>query len=1267
MKHLVFFALCLGLFSEGYPSFPVKYGLDLVTHPFSLPLLRDHETTFQVSSHDKTGGNEDGGYFDVGLESYLYKDQNNEYVLVDEMGSGYIARMWFTKLPDCNIRIYIDGETDPLIDTPIEQFFQGDIYPFLYPLTGDELVSSGGYISYIPVFFMNRIKITLTTPPYYYNITYKKLSNYKIANSFIDSENIDKVTTLLQDGPEQVLKAYMPDTLSTSVYLPPSHSDTLFLWGSHTITQLNIKLNGSGDFMSLADDLWLYARWDHNNQFDIKSPFTLFFGGGIDNFSCQSYLMGSNPFSRQMYSFFPMPFHEHAVLIIENKSDQSADLDICLTTTPSLPANNTRPFGYFRTSYQKIIPKTGKDMLLFEKHGQGHIVGTVLDIEGGLRPSHLEGDEIIYIDDSNSPQIYGTGTEDFFNGGWYFKNGLFSLPFHGFTYGDIYSDTRQICYRYFLFDNINFNRHIEFYMEHGPDNDVHAEYQSLVLFYHSDNINLHPADSLDIGNPEDERMHHYESDANAQNLSKTFFYEGIHDETFVKDNGESLTNCNFTLSVNPNNNGVRLVRRLNYGAKNQKAGVYVDNVYAGEWYNPGWNIDKQWLDSFFEIPSHLTAGKSTLSISIAAESDKKWNSFRYWAYAYITDKFPVIQTHHPELSTFLSTEQYKLLPVYINNTGEATLEVHCIPNDTADIKTVLVTGWGDSNAQPFHDAFLSPWANRDFEITTSADIPVSVSQYSQIVLLGSGQSKSNINPDSLDAFIHKGGAAFVFASSYSHGLLPVELQSSAVSNFSTRQYLIDATKTIPHDITNNIPEAVPFRGWAESVTAAQDARVLMNWKTGEPFLILKNYGNGYMIYISQENAWNSATWYGDQETGLQLCSQILQWLEEEAHIEWFDISPRHLSLEPGKSGEFTMTVNPFIEEIPPNSYSREITLFHNDPFVENPSFEITAHFGTPIFAVVPPDNNGYYSFDNTSFNILYSSRKQVSMHLTYFPNVSFPFIKNDMASRCWDISADMQVPFKPVIQITDKEQKEFADRLSDLKLATFLNDEWVGIQTRVDTGALTLTSEVNLNGSNRIGYGILDADIVPVELTNFSAKVIEPDSVLLTWQTVSEHLNLGFEIQRALSEKIFYKIAFIPGQGTSNKTHNYFYYDYIPNQQEATYRLKQIDTDANIHYSETLSISFPHRYELNPAFPNPFNHTSTIIYSVGEESHVKIDIYDIRGNLIDRLVDDKKSAGWHNVRWNAVDKRNVPVASGVYFIKLKHQNGNKIQKITFVK
>ena len=74
---------------------------------------------------------------------------------------------------------------------------------------------------------------------------------------------------------------------------------------------------------------------------------------------------------------------------------------------------------------------------------------------------------------------------------------------------------------------------------------------------------------------------------------------------------------------------------------------------------------------------------------------------------------------------------------------------------------------------------------------------------------------------------------------------------------------------------------------------------------------------------------------------------------------------------------------------------------------------------------------------------------------------------------------------------------------------------------------------------------------------------------------------------------------------------------------------------------------------MNQNYPNPFNHRTTISYGVPEKSFVNIDIFDIKGRLVESLVSDEHENGFYQQSWNGGN-----VASGLYFIKLS--TGKKI-------
>lgn len=69
-------------------------------------------------------------------------------------------------------------------------------------------------------------------------------------------------------------------------------------------------------------------------------------------------------------------------------------------------------------------------------------------------------------------------------------------------------------------------------------------------------------------------------------------------------------------------------------------------------------------------------------------------------------------------------------------------------------------------------------------------------------------------------------------------------------------------------------------------------------------------------------------------------------------------------------------------------------------------------------------------------------------------------------------------------------------------------------------------------------------------------------------------------------------------------------------------------------------------------YPNPFNPTTTINYTLKENSKVSLNIYNIKGQKVKTLVDEMLPAGQHSVIWNGDDEYGKPVSSGIYYYKL---------------
>jgi hypothetical protein len=85
----------------------------------------------------------------------------------------------------------------------------------------------------------------------------------------------------------------------------------------------------------------------------------------------------------------------------------------------------------------------------------------------------------------------------------------------------------------------------------------------------------------------------------------------------------------------------------------------------------------------------------------------------------------------------------------------------------------------------------------------------------------------------------------------------------------------------------------------------------------------------------------------------------------------------------------------------------------------------------------------------------------------------------------------------------------------------------------------------------------------------------------------------------------------------------------------------------------------PAAFALGQNFPNPFNPSTHIEYSVPARARVSLGIYDVRGRLVFELVDGFLAPGPHTVLWDGTDKSGRRVGSGVYFYRL--QSGQSVQ------
>ncbi|MFZ6032625.1 MAG: T9SS type A sorting domain-containing protein [Melioribacter sp.] len=176
---------------------------------------------------------------------------------------------------------------------------------------------------------------------------------------------------------------------------------------------------------------------------------------------------------------------------------------------------------------------------------------------------------------------------------------------------------------------------------------------------------------------------------------------------------------------------------------------------------------------------------------------------------------------------------------------------------------------------------------------------------------------------------------------------------------------------------------------------------------------------------------------------------------------------------------------------------------------------------------------------------------------------------------------------------------------------------------------------------------------LPVEMAFFRAAYLE-EKVILSWQTITEVNNYGFDVERLDlgGNGGWRKIGFVQGHGNSFSPKFYYFEDSPENGIRFRYRLKQIDFDGSFKYYESDEVELKGGgKEKIDVYPNPFNSAARIKYFIpGNENEikfVKLAIYSLNGELVEILSEKEVYPGYHTVHLSSAN-----YSSGVYFIVL---------------
>jgi hypothetical protein len=697
---------------EGAPAVPrLPLGAQAYEAWERWPVLRVGMRTLLRSTHDRDGGNH------ASDASHFLREDGGRFVALDVEGTGVLSFVRTNHWHGSPWRYTVDGRAQTVSESstadptrPVEGsvFLPPELFP--PPLAVTWSATRGADLSWVPIPFERSLELAYERTHYgtgYYIVT---TVPYGTTDTTTPIKGWDAVTP-----PPASVRALF-DRAGTD--LAPREGavrtgGTLEVAGGGATT-LVTEVRGPGTVRALRfvvprasavafGRARLRVTWDGRPEPSVDAPVALFFGAGtLYNRDDREWLVKALPVSVrfppgaatvELAAYFPMPFDARARIELV-ASEPVAGVAWELAVATSRPEG---PYGNLHATYRDhASPVRGEDLALLDTQGVegadawcGSVVGTSIVFSDRAVLGTLEGDPRFFFDDNGSPQVQGTGTEEWGGGGDYWGGQTMTLPFAGHPVGapDPASirdpeDGIESLYRFLLGDLMPFGRRARLQLEHGGENESVEHYRSVAYWYGRPEACLALADELDVGDPASERAHAYVAIGATEPEVVSSQYDLGPDPPppapplpTVTDSGRRVrTSSEFVLALPADNAGALLRRTLDYAHPDQRAQVFVADAdepdapfaLAGVWYtagsvrsvfsNPPGEADpatpsvrtstRRWRDDELLIDRHLTEGRTRLRVRVVVApaahalvsteppGDGAWTEFKYRAFAW---------------------------------------------------------------------------------------------------------------------------------------------------------------------------------------------------------------------------------------------------------------------------------------------------------------------------------------------------------------------------------------------------------------------------------------------------------------------------------------------------------------------------------------------------------------------------------------------------------------------------------------------------------
>jgi hypothetical protein len=706
------------------PTIPI--GLDAYRQWDKWYLQRIGVRAYMRSTYDRRGGNEaaDASHF-------LYQLADDHNVTLDVAGPGVLYFVRTNHWHGSPWRYTVDGKEHLVRETstadpnkPVANSVFEPAHLFPNPLTWTWSTTKGADLNWVPMPFEKSFRLGYSRTHYGtgYYIYHQFVPGIKLSRPLKAWDgktpaSKDVLDLLNRAGTDIAPNPGTPEGNRLGIkeehgtVMAPGRGGTT-VWESQegpTVIRA-IEFSVPKEHAVAFGKKFLRITWDDRSAQSVDVPIALFFGAGVlYNRDGREYLVKALPVhvrysANRMHlaCYFPMPFHRSAQILLIGRSGTPAIRDVNWSVRHHPLRENAAYAAYFHATYKDHgTPTPGKDLVLLdtrlmEGHSEwsGHFVGTSWIFSHNANLGTLEGDPRFFFDDSQTPQAYGTGTEEWGGGGDYWGGLNMTLPLAGHPTGarnpqeaKSEEDKIESAYRFLLADLMPFGRNARIQLEHGGTNESTEHYETVTYWYGVPSPTLVKTDEFQVGDKLEEANHQYVSPDAGAAYEITSRYELGVDTLRGKevypahtDRGRATTGTSeFTLKIDPANLGVLLRRKLDYAFPNQRAQIFVADAStrekaqrpdwkpAGTWYTAGSNTcvysnppeelgatrhvvqtsNRRFRDDEFLLPLSLTKGRSAIRVRVLFDPvrlplypgvpwpEYAWSEIQYTAYSYV--------------------------------------------------------------------------------------------------------------------------------------------------------------------------------------------------------------------------------------------------------------------------------------------------------------------------------------------------------------------------------------------------------------------------------------------------------------------------------------------------------------------------------------------------------------------------------------------------------------------------------------------------------